>query len=89
MTGFPRGDTGMKPPPVPLAIVPTEALGARSFVAPNDLYEPYFTGSDVDQPDLVCGACGFVLVTSLPQSLLQEMILQCPVCLTLNEVTAR
>jgi len=76
----------MKSPPIPLVILPMEELGARSFVASNKTLEPYFTGSDFEQPDLVCGACGFMLVTSLPRSLLQDLILQCPLCLALNEV---
>jgi hypothetical protein len=78
----------MKPPAIRLAILDSDQLGLRSFVARNGSLEPYFTGRDADEPDLVCGKCGFVLATRLPHIYLEDLILQCPSCESLNEVRA-
>lgn len=75
----------MKARSISLAIVRPEELGRRSFAAPNGTLEPYYTGTEREQPDLVCGSCGFVLVTRLPMGLIAGLIFQCPVCLALNE----
>jgi phage FluMu protein Com len=69
-----------------LTVIGESLLGARTALSLKRMGGVFFAGSQ-EAPNLLCGKCGWILVSGRLRESLGDLVLKCPYCSVLNDTS--